>query len=71
MKKIILLFLIAYAFSCSSISEKEKRINSVKKIALNAYNAQMSRDVETFKSLLGEDFTFILNSELDISQTYD
>ena len=31
----------------------------------------MSRDVETFKSLLSEDFTFILNSELDISQTYD
>ena len=71
MKKIILLFLIAYAFSCSSISEKEKRINSVKKIGFYAYNAQMSRDVETFKSLLGEDFTFILNSELDISQTYD
>ena len=68
MKKIILIFLIAYTFSCSSISEKEKRINSVEKIASNAYNVQMSGDVETFKSLLSEDFTFILNGEFDISQ---
>tara|TARA_S200000501_G_scaffold322540_1_gene318591 strand:- start:97 stop:333 length:237 start_codon:yes stop_codon:yes gene_type:complete len=31
----------------------------------------MSGDIETFKSLPSEDFTFILNGELDISQTYD
>ena len=71
MKKILLLSIILYAFSCSTVSEREKRINSVEKIVLNAYNAQMTGDIETFKSLLSEDFTFILNGELDISQTYD
>ena len=71
MKKNLLLSIILYAFSCSTVSEREKRINSVEKIVLNAYNAQMSGDIETFKSLLSEDFTFILNGELDISQTYD
>ena len=71
MKKNLLLSIILYAFSCSTVSEREKRINSVEKIVLNAYNTQMSGDIETFKSLLSEDFTFILNGELDISQTYD
>ena len=71
MKKSLLLSIILYAFSCSTVSEREKRINSVEKIVLKAYNAQMSGDIETFKSLLSEDFTFILNGELDISQTYD
>ena len=71
MKKILLLYIILCAFSCSTVSEREKRTNSVEKIVLNAYNAQMTGDIETFKSLLSEDFTFILNGELDISQTYD
>ena len=71
MKKIVWLSIILHAFSCSIVSEREKRINSVEKIVLKAYNAQMSGDIETFKSLLSEDFTFILNGELDISQTYD
>ena len=71
MKKILLLSIILCAFSCSIVSEREKRINSVEKIVLNAYNAQMTGDIETFKSLLSEDFTFTLNGELDISQTYD
>ena len=71
MNKILLLSIILYAFSCSTVSEKEKRVNSVEKIVLKAYNAQMTGDIETFKSLLSEDFTFILNGELDISQSYD
>jgi len=71
MKKILLLHIILCTFSCSTVSEREKRINSVEKIVLNAYNAQMTGDIETFKSLLSEDFTFTLNGELDISQTYD
>ena len=71
MKKIVFLSTVLCAFSCSTISEREKRINSVEKIAFNAYNAQMRGDIETFKSLLSADFTFILNGELDISQTYD
>ena len=71
MKKIVLLFIILFAFSCSTISEREKRINSVEKISLKVYNAQVDGDIETFKSLLSEDFTYTLNGELDISQTYD
>ena len=71
MKKIVLLSIILFAFSCSTISEREKRINSVEKISLKVYNAQVDGDIETFKSLLSEDFTYTLNGELDISQTYD
>ena len=71
MKKITLLSIILLAFSCSTISEREKRINSVEEISLKAYNAQIAGDIETFKSLLSEDFTYTLNGELDISQTYD
>ncbi len=71
MKKITLLSIVLFAFSCSTISKREKTINSTEEIALKAYNAQMTGDIETFKSLLSEDFTFTLNGELDISQTYD
>ncbi|MAJ50723.1 MAG: hypothetical protein CMB82_03790 [Flammeovirgaceae bacterium] len=70
MKKITLLSIILFAFSCSTISEREKRINSMEEIALKAYNAQMTGDIETFKLLISEDFTYTLNGELDISQTY-
>ncbi len=69
-KKITLLSIILFAFSCSTISEREKRINSTEEIALKAYNAQMTGDIETFKSLLSADFTFTLTGKLDISQTY-
>jgi len=60
MKKITLLSIILFAFSCSTISEREKTINSTEEIALKAYNAQMTGDIETFKSSLSEDFTFTL-----------
>ena len=70
MKKITLLLIILFVTSCSTISKREKK-NSVEEISLKVYNAQVAGDIETFKSLLSEDFTYTLNGELDISQTYD
>ena len=48
MKKITLLSIILFAFSCLTISKREKTINSTEEIALKVYNAQMTRDIETF-----------------------
>ena len=72
MKKLILLLFISTSFlSCTSISEREKKINSTEEIVLNVYNAQLSGDVETLKSLVSDDFTMTLTGNLDISGTYD
>lgn len=48
MKKITLLSIILCAFSCLTISKREKTINSTEEIALKVYNAQMTGDIETF-----------------------
>ena len=65
------IFLSILIISCTSISEREKRINKTEEIVLKVYNAQLTGDTETFKSMLSSDFTFTLTGELDISQTYD
>ena len=65
------IFLSILIISCTSISEREKRINKTEEIVLKVYNAQLNGDTETFKSMLSNDFTFTLTGELDISQTYD
>tara|TARA_Y100000816_G_C26107474_1_gene589036 strand:- start:886 stop:1389 length:504 start_codon:yes stop_codon:yes gene_type:complete len=65
------IFLSILMISCTSISEREKRINKTEEIVLKVYNAQLNGDTETFKSMLSNDFTFTLTGELDISQTYD
>ena len=65
------IFLSILIISCTSISEREKRINKTEEIVLKVYNAQLTGDTETFKSMLSNDFTFTLTGELDISQTYD
>ena len=72
MKKLILLLFISTSFlSCTNISEREKKINSTEEIVLKTYNAQLSGDVETLKSLVSDDFTMTLTGKLDISGTYD
>ena len=73
MKKLILLF-VTSIISCSTIEEKsvmEIKIEKNKKIVMEAYNAQMSGDIDKWKSLISEDWTFILTGQLDISKTYD
>lgn len=67
-------FFIAFlSISCDSSfkSEKEKRTENTKEIVLKAYNAQMSGNIELWKSLLSDDFTFTLTGKLDISKTYN
>tara|TARA_B100000989_G_scaffold115546_1_gene84968 strand:+ start:1032 stop:1553 length:522 start_codon:yes stop_codon:yes gene_type:complete len=72
MKKLIILMFISTSFlSCSNISEREKKINSTEEIVLKVYNAQLSGDIETLKSLVSDDFTMTLTGKLDISKTYD
>lgn len=73
MKKLILLF-VTSIISCSTIEEKsvmEIKIEKNKEIVMEAYNAQMSGDIDKWKSLISEDWTFILTGQLDISKTYD
>ena len=73
MKKLILLF-ITSIISCSTVEEKsvmEIKIEKNKEIVMEAYNAQMSGDIDKWKSLISEDWTFILTGQLDISKTYD
>ena len=73
MKKLILLF-ITSIISCSTVEEKsvmEIKIKKNKEIVMEAYNAQMSGDIDKWKSLISEDWTFILTGQLDISKTYD
>ena len=65
------IFLSLLIISCVSISEREMKINKTEEIVLKVYNAQLSGDTETFKSMLSDDFTFTLTGKLDISQTYD
>ena len=72
MKKLILLLFISTSFlSCTNISEREKKINATEEIVLKVYDAQLSGDVETLKSLVSDDFTMTLTGKLDISGTYD
>ena len=72
MKKLIILLFISTSFlSCTNISEREKKINATEEIVLKTYNAQLSGDVETLKSLVSDDFTMTLTGKLDISGTYD
>ena len=49
----------------------EIKIEKNKEIVMEAYNAQMSGDIDKWKSLISEDWTFILTGQLDISKTYD
>ena len=73
MKKLILLF-VTSIISCSTVEEKsvmEIKIEKNKEIVMEAYNAQMSGDIDKWKSLISEDWTFILTGQLDISKTYD
>ena len=70
------LLIVLFTFlsiSCDSLlkSDKEKKTENTKEIVLKAYNAQMSGDVELWKSLLSDDFTFTLTGKLDISKTYN
>ena len=72
MKKLIIVLSISITlFSCANISEREMKINNTEEIVLKVYNAQISGDIETFKSLVSEDFTMTLTGKLDISKTYD
>ena len=72
MKKLIIGLSISITlFSCANISEREMKINNTEEIVLKVYNAQISGDIETFKSLVSEDFTMTLTGKLDISKTYD
>ena len=71
MKKYKLLILIILISSCSQISEREMKINKTEEIALKVFNAQLSGDIDTFKSFLSDDVTITLTGQLDISQTYD
>tara|TARA_B100001059_G_scaffold46109_1_gene38944 strand:- start:13247 stop:13756 length:510 start_codon:yes stop_codon:yes gene_type:complete len=66
-------FISFLSISCDSSfkSEKEIRTENTKEIVLKAYNAQMSGNVELWKSLLSDDFTFTLTGKLDISKTYN
>ena len=56
------IFLSILIISCTSISEREKRINKTEEIVLKVYNAQLTGDTETFKSMLSNDFTFTLRA---------
>mgnify|MGYP006259270059 CR=1 FL=1 len=71
MKKHKLLIIILLISSCSQISEREMKINETEEVALKVFNAQLSGDIDTFKSFLSDDVTITLTGQLDISQTYD
>ena len=72
-KGIILLFTIAI-ISCDSKPVKSKQeiiSEQTKEIVLKAFNAQVSGNVELWKSLLSDKYTYTLNGQLDISKSYN
>jgi len=75
MKNFISIFIIAITIiSCNNKpikSQKEILTEQTRETVLKSYNAQISGDIETMKSLLSDDWTFTLTGELDISKTYN
>ena len=75
MKNFISIFIMAVTIiSCNNKpikSQKEILTEQTRETVLKSYNAQISGDIETMKSLLSDDWTFTLTGELDISKTYN
>ena len=73
MKKIFFLSLAAVFISCNNKPVKSQReiiTEKTREVVLKAFNAQMDGKIDLMKSMLADNFTFILTGQLDISKTY-
>ena len=73
MKNSLFILLLIILFSCDNKpvkSQKEILTEITKATVLKAFNAQMAGEIEVMKSLMADEFTFILTGQLDISKTY-
>lgn len=74
MKKLLFLLFAIFLVSCDNNPVKSQReilTEKTKSIVLKAFNAQMDGDINLMKSLLADNFKFILTGQLDISKTYN
>ena len=74
MKKIIVLFFAISLFSCDNKpikSQQEIILEQTKEIVLKAFDAQVSGNVDLWKSLISDKYTYTLNGQLDISKSYN
>ena len=73
MKNSLFILLLIILFSCDNKpvkSQKEILTEITKATVLKAFNAQMAGEIEVMKSLMADEFTFILTGQLDISKIY-
>ena len=74
MKKVLVLLLGIALISCDNKpikSQQEIIIEQTREIVLKAFNAQVSGNVELWKSLVSEKYSYTLNGQLDISKSYN
>jgi len=74
MNKALILFFAISFISCDSKPVKSKQeiiLEQTKEIVLKAFNAQVSGNLELWKSLLSNKYTYTLNGQLDISKSYN
>ena len=74
MKKALILLFAITLICCDSKpvkSQQEIISEQTKEIVLKAFNAQVSGNVELWKSLLSDKYTYTLNGQLDISKSYN
>ena len=74
MKKVLVLLLGIALISCDNKpikSQQEIIIEQTREIVLKAFNAQVSGNVELWKSLTSEKYSYTLNGQLDISKSYN
>ena len=73
MKKALVLAFVVTLISCDNRplkSQQEILTEQTRETVLKAFNAQMDGEIDLMKSLLADNFTFILTGQLDISKTY-
>ena len=67
------LWLAIFTISCSQKAQKSETdlaVERTKKTVLAAYEAQVSGNLEIWKTLISDDFRYTLNGQLDISKSY-
>ena len=73
MKKVLILLSAIILISCDNTpvkSQQEILTEQTRETVLKAFNAQMDGEIDLMKSLLADNFTFILTGQLDVSKTY-
>ena len=67
------LWLAIFTISCTQKAQKSETdlaVERTKKTVLAAYEAQVSGNLEIWKTLISDDFKYTLNGQLDISKSY-